>query len=183
MESTSKEAAVAALRAQNIAVSSILEQAQGLHVRWGRILFGLLILAGGTLMALVAKGTHVDCTRAGAAYDCTVDTTLAGFHTLYSETITKANAVSVEKRSAISGKHGRPASSRLIVATVSGRTSSSEWLQNAWPGSDHVAAQINQALAQQKDSVSVWQVEIVPMIVAAVLAITGLWLLARGTSH
>lgn len=183
IESTSKEAAVAALRAKDIAVSSILEQAGGLHVRWGRILFGLLILAGGALMGIVAKGTRVDCARAGAAYDCTVGTTLAGYHTLDSETVRGANAVSVEKREAISGKRGRPASSRLIVAAMRGRPFSTEWLQNAWPASDHVAAQVNQAFAQQKAAVSAWQVEIAPMIVAAVLAITGLLLLVRGASH
>jgi len=180
IESTSKEAVIASLRAKNITVSSILERAGGLRPRWGRVLFGLLILTGGALMAIVAKGTRIDCTRSGAAYDCMVGTTLAGFHTLYSETIPGTNAVSVEKRDAISGKHGRPASSRLLVAAVRGRPFSTEWLQNALPGSDHVAAEINQAFAQQKAAVSTWQVEIVPMIVAAVLAIAGLLLLARG---
>ena len=180
IESSSKEAVIASLRAKNITVSSIVEQAEGLRPRWGRVLIGLLIMTGGALMAIVAKGTRIDCARSGAAYDCTVGTTLAGFHTLYSETIPGTIAVSVEKRDAISGKHGRPASSRLLVAAVHGRPFSTEWLQNALPGSDHVAAEINQAFAQQKAAVSTWQVEIVPMIVAAVLAIAGLLLLARG---
>ena len=87
MESTSKEAAVSALRGKNIAVSSILERADGLNFQWGRIFLGLLLLAGGALMGVVAKGTRVECARAGAGYDCKIMTTMAGFHVLESESV------------------------------------------------------------------------------------------------
>lgn len=163
IESTSKEAAVSALRAKTIAVSALLERADGLHVQWGRIFLGLLLLAG-------------------AAYDCTVMTTMAGFHTLESAAIPGTNLVSVDHRAAVGGKRGRAAASRLTISAASGRSFSTEWLQTAMPGSDRVAEELNQAFAQQKATVSAWQVEIAPMIVAAVLAIIGLLVLVRAVS-
>src|SRR5437667_3034752 len=89
IDATSKEAAVSALRAQNVMVTSISTRgvvaSSGVGQRLARVVLGLALLAGATLMGMISKGARIQCTRSGAAYDYTIDTTMAGLRTLYTE--------------------------------------------------------------------------------------------------
>jgi hypothetical protein len=135
-------------------------------------------------MAMVAKGARVHCATAGAGYDCTVATTMAGFRTMYSENIRGARSAAVDSRSAITGTRrssGRAFASRLMI-TGAGQPLSTEWMQNPFPASDYAARQLNDSFAHGAGSVDTWQIEVAPAAVAVVLALIGLWLLIRAAA-
>jgi hypothetical protein len=185
LDAPSKEAVVAKLRAQNIMVTTITEYSEAparaarTKGRIGRILLGLLLIGGAAIMAMISKGTKIHCAQSGAAYDCTVTTTLAAVHTLYAEDIHGARTASDETQSAIKadrrGKGGRAMSSRVILASEA-KTLSSEWLQNPFPNSANVTRDLNRAFAQNAASFDAWQIELAPAAIAVVLAVIGLLL-------
>jgi len=180
IDAPSKEAAVSALRRQNVMVTSISSRegvaSSSVGQRLARVVLGLALLGGATLMGMISKGARIQCARSGAAYDCTIDTTMAGLRTLYTENTRGARSVTVETRV---GRGKRATRSSRLVITGDGRPLATEWMQSVMPASEHVAREINQAFAQQKPSVDAWQIEAAPAAVALVLGIIGLWLLVR----
>ena len=136
---------------------------------------GLALLAGATLMGMISKGARIECTRAGAAYDCSIETTMAGVRTLYTESARGARTVSAETHYSYGKRSTR--SDRLVI-TGDGRPLATEWLQSVMPRAEHVANELNRAFAQQKPSASAWQIEAAPAAVALVMGIVGLWIRA-----
>ncbi|MEK6375909.1 MAG: hypothetical protein AABO58_24800 [Acidobacteriota bacterium] len=186
LEASSKEAAIAALRAGNILVNTITER-MGSTRRGGagRIAVGLLLLGGAFLMAMIAKGTRIHCTRTAAAYDCTVETTMAGFHVLYAEDIRGARNATDEKKTSDSydsktRTRSTSESHRLMLAGATS-TVASEWMAHPLASCDWVSGTLNENFAKrQAPSFETWQVETPPAAVALVIAITGLFLIASG---
>jgi hypothetical protein len=180
IDAPSKEAAVNALRAQNVMVTSISTRegagSSGVGQRLARVVLGLALLGGATLMGMISKGARIQCARSGAAYDCTIDTTMAGIRTLYTENTRGARSVTVETHV---GRGKRATKSSRLVFTGDARPLATEWMQSVMPASEHVAREINQAFAQQKASVDAWQIEAAPAAVALILGIIGLWILMR----
>lgn len=176
IEANSKEAAVNALRAKNVTVATIAEGTAAPRSRFARIVLALALLAGATLMGMISKGARIQCTRGGAGYDCSIETTMAGVHTLYTESARGARTVSAETHYSYGKRRTR--SDRLVI-TGEGRPLATEWLQSVMPRAEHVANQLNQAFAQQKASANAWQIEAAPAAVALIMGIVGLWILAR----
>ena len=177
----SEEAALTQLR-PHAAVTSISRgpaPASRLGARLGRIVLALALMGGATLMGMISKGSRIQCTRAGAAYDCTIDTTMAGFRTMYTENIRGAQTVSVETQYG----HGKRATrSDRLVLSGTGRPLATEWMQSVMPRAEHVAKELNQAFAQQKASAGGWQIEVAPAAVALILAIVGFAVLLRAVA-
>jgi hypothetical protein len=140
-------------------VVTSISSREGGGPRLGRIFLGLLLLGGATLMGMIAKGARIECARSGASYDCTVATTMAGFRTMYTESVRGARNVTVEERIG-RGRRGTR-SSRLVIAGE-GRPLATEWMQSVMPASDHVARELNGAFAQQEASIEAWQIEAAP---------------------
>jgi hypothetical protein len=101
---------------------------------------------------------------------------MAGIRTLYRENTRGAGSVTVETHI---GRGKRPTRSSRLVLTGDARPLATEWMQSVMPSSEHVAREINQAFAQQKNSVDAWQIEAAPAAVAIVLGLVGLWFLVR----
>ena len=91
---------MSALRAQNMMVISISHRgvvtSSSVGQRLARVVLGLALLGGATLMGMITKGARIQCARSGVAYDCTIDTTMAGIRTLYTENTHGARSVTVE---------------------------------------------------------------------------------------
>lgn len=186
LEASSKEAAIAALRAGNILVNTITGRTGSTRRGGaGRIAVGLLLLGGAFLMAMIAKGTRVHCTRTAAAYDCTMETTMAGFHVLYAEDIRGARNATDEKRTSDSydsktRTRSTSESHRLMLAGATS-TAASEWMAHPLASCDWAAGTLNENFAKrQAPSFDTWQVETPPAAVALVVAITGLFLIGSG---
>jgi len=176
----SRDDVVARLRKQNIAVTAVHEggSAGGGRSRLKSFIFALALLAGAALMSTMAKGMRIRCTRAGAAYDCTIETLMGGYRPLYAEDVRGVREVTQERREGVSGKRGRAASSRVVMAGEK-RTIATEWLQSALPTSAQVVEALNRELARGAASAEAWQIEAAPMGVALVFGIVGLVVLFR----
>lgn len=186
LEAPSKDDVVVALRARNIVVNTITE-GMGSTRRGGagRIAVGLLLLGGAVLMALIAKGTRIHCTRTAAAYDCTMETNMAGFRVLYAEDIRGARSATDETRTSDSydsKTRTRSTSERhRLVITGEKSTVASEWMAHPMASCDWAAGTLNENFAKrQAASFETWQVETPPAAVALVLAIVGVLLFLSG---
>lgn len=186
LEAVSKEAVLTALRAQNIQVTTVTERtasAQGGGI--GRLFVGLVLMGGAILMAMIAKGTRVHCVRTPAAYDCTMQTTMAGFRVLYAEDIRGARSATDEKRTSSSydSRQHRSTSSEAhrLILTGEKSTLASEWMAYPMASADWAAGTLNDNFTKrQAPSFETWQVETPPAAVALVMAIAALLLVASG---
>ena len=192
IDAPSKDEAMLKLRNQNVSITAITPQAAGDLLigtsvvpgwkgRLVRILLGLLLLGGATLMSMIAKGARIQCSRSGASYDCTVETNMAGFHALYAEEIRGVRSAAAEERTApTSNRGGRGTKTTRVVVAAEKNTLATDWMAHPLPSSERVAQQINNRFAQQSASFGTWQVESPPVGVAAVFGLVGLWLLGSG---
>jgi hypothetical protein len=182
LESPSKEQVLDSLRKQGIVVSTITEktglEASPVARRLKRVVFGLILLAGAAAMAMISKGARIECVRAGESYDCTIATTMAGFHTLYTENIHGVQSASQEHRAGSGGKRGSAASSRVVL-TDGHKTLTTEWLQSVMPTVEQTMNVLNDHFAKRAASVGTWQIEAAPAAVALFLGLIGLWLVLR----
>ena len=185
VEAPAKEVVMAALRVHNITVT-ILEEQTVPSSNWGavlgRILFGLLLLGGATLMALIAKGTRIRCSRTDAAYDCTVRTTMAGVRELYTEEIRGAQKATDEKRVTSSGTNRKSSSeTQRLVLSGDKATLASDWMAHPFASCASAAATLNDNFARrQAESFETWQIELPPAAVALVVGLIGLLVIVSG---
>jgi hypothetical protein len=190
LEAESKEAVVKSLRAVNIVVETITETA-ATSTRTGgagRIVVGLLVLGGAVLMAMIGKGTRVHCTRTATAYDCTMETNMAGFRPLYAEDIRGARSakdeISTSESYDVKTRAQVKAERHRLVLAGETSTLASEWMAHPMASCDWAAGTLNENFAKrQKPSFDTWQVETPPVAVALVLAIAGLLLFLSGVQR
>jgi len=184
LEAASKELLMAVLRIQHITVTSIEEgtEAFSLGAVVGRIALGLLLLGGATLMALIAKGTRIRCSRTAAAYDCTVQTTMAGVRELYTEEIRGAQKATDEKRVTSSGTNRKSSSeTQRLVLSGDKATLASDWMAHPVVSCASAAKTLNDNFAKrQAESFETWQIEMPPAAVALVVGIIGLLVILSG---
>lgn len=177
IEAASKEAALAALRAQGITVATLTERTRSAGGRIGRAAFGLLLLAGAAILALTATGTRIRCVRTAAAYDCTMVTTMAGLRPMVEEELRGVSAASEESKTTGSydSRNRRNSSiTRHRLVLTGERSLSSEWMAHPFATTASVAATLNANFARRDAaSFETWQVESPPMIIGAVIALIG----------
>jgi hypothetical protein len=187
LDAPSKEAVLAALKAQNITVATITERTASSQLGGGigRMFVGLVLIGGAILMAMIAKGTRIHCTRTDAAYDCTMQTTMAGFRVLYAEDIRGARSATDEKRTSSSydSRQHRSSSSEAhrLILTGEKSTLASEWMAYPMASTDWAVGTLNENFTKrQAAAFETWQVEVPPAAVALVLVIVGLLLFLSG---
>ena len=187
LDAPSKEVVLAALKAQTITVATITERTASSQRGGGmaRMFLGLVLIGGAILMAMIAKGTRVHCTRTDAAYDCTMQTTMAGFRVLYAEEIRGARSAADETKTSSSYDSRQHRSSsrethRLII-TGEKSTLASEWMAYPMASNDWAVGTLNENFTKREAAAfDTWQIEVPPVAIALVLAIVGLLLLLSG---
>lgn len=186
LQAASKEAVLAALRGRNIQVATITERtatSQGGGI--GRMFVALVLIGGAILMAMIAKGTRIHCTRTDAAYDCTMQTTMAGFRVLYAEDIQGARSATDERRTTsgydTKSRSRTSSESHRVVIAGDKTTLASEWMAYPMASADWAVGTLNENFTKRTaTSFETWQVEVPPAAVALVLALVGLLLFLSG---
>src|SRR5690242_5678765 len=126
LESNSREAAMEELRKNGITVTAIDAVARR-PARLKFFLFALVLLAAGGLMSTIAKGARIRCARNGGAYDCTIETLMGGYRTLYAEEARGVRGATEEHRAGSGGRRGGSAASSRVLIAGESRTISTEW--------------------------------------------------------
>jgi hypothetical protein len=203
LEAPSKEQALQQLQSQKIFVVSISSSspdvpgmAQGSWpsgygptttrtIDWSRFILrfgiGLCMLIGAFLILTTSRGVVIHCGPAirGSGYDCTLDTSIAGFYPLYSEEIRNAHSSTSEIK--IEGTHasrtGKPSGTikrtRVVTAGES-RNLATEWLAYPMKSSESTATSLNAYLSSTtKQSYDARLIETPPTLLSLTLFLTG----------
>ena len=136
-----------------------------------RMIISLAALAGAALFVTISRGTVIDCTRAKSV-DCSVETNVAGFYSLYAERLQDVRTATADSRT-------ESGHSEAIMLTTGKRTfHSAEWGYVAGDAAPEIEKSLNAFIASTGRSYHASNVESVPLIVAAALVLAGVVLFA-----